>query len=83
MAETYRVLVRKEAEQFVAQCLEVDVCVQALDFDTLEGRLEVALQEEDLTAIGKAPQYFFDIWETGRTVKSKAQSPKLEMKMAA
>jgi hypothetical protein len=82
MADMYRVLLRKESDQWVAQCLDVDICVQAPDLDTLEGRFEVALKAEDLSALGQAPQYYFDVWETARRVESP-RGGNIEMKIAA
>jgi hypothetical protein len=82
MAETFRVLIRKEFDQWVAQCLEVDICVQAPDLDTLEGRFEVALNSEDLAGLDPAPQHYLDIWQTARRVESP-RGGNIEMKIAA
>lgn len=78
----YRVLIRKETDQWVAQCLEVDICVQAPDLDTLEGRFEVALAVEDVSTLGPAPQHYFDVWETARKITS-TRGDNIEMKIAA
>lgn len=83
MTDTLRVVLRKESEQWVAQCLEVDICIQAPDLDTLEGRLEVALEAEDLAVLGPAPQYYFDVWETARKIESLPRRRNIEMKVAA
>ena len=61
---SFRVVVFREADQWVAQCLERDVCVQAMDLDTLSSRLDVALNlEEDLESVPPAPEYFFRQWD--------------------
>ena len=83
MTDPIRVVLRKESDQWVGQCLEVDICVQAPDLDTLEGRLEVALEcEDDPATIGPAPKHYFDVWETARKIESSRDS-NIEMKLAA
>lgn len=67
--ESIRVVVVREGDLWVAQCLEYDICVQADDLKDISGRLDVALRlesevrEGDLSQIGHAPQYFQDLWE--------------------
>lgn len=63
MADAIRVLVRQEGDQWVAQCLDADICVQAPNLDALKLQVEVAI-EADLRAIGQAPEYYFDIMPT-------------------
>ena len=68
-----RIVAFSECNQWVAQCLEHDVCVQASDLDTLRDRMEAALYAEDeaLRAAGRggivslpgAPEHFFRMWE--------------------
>lgn len=59
-----RVIVFKDADQWVAQALEHDVSVQAPDLDTLRGRMEVALNAEaPFEGIGQAPEHFFKLWD--------------------
>lgn len=73
-SEKIRVVLIEEGGAWVAQCLEVDVRVQASDLDDVAGRLEVALRLEseahdgDFSKIGPAPQYFQEMW--GRTAGS-------------
>ena len=66
---TLRIIAFSEFDQWVAQCLEHDVCVQAPDLDTLRDRMEAAFYAEDtaqreagkdgLSAIPAAPEHFF------------------------
>jgi len=68
-----RVIAFQECDQWVAQCLEHDVCAQAADLDTLRDRVEATLLAEDaaLREAGKgglgtlppAPEHFFGMWE--------------------
>jgi hypothetical protein len=70
---TIRVIVFKEDGQWVAQCLEVDVCAQADDLDMLSERLMVTLKaelKESLERNGKpfagidpAPKRFHMMWD--------------------
>ena len=71
-ADPIRVLLLKEGEHWVAQCLEYDIGAQARDLDQLRKRLLVALEaerDEDLrrhgepfAGIGPAPQHYHDLW---------------------
>lgn len=63
-----RVVIFKEADQWVAQCLEHDICVAADSMGDLYGRFEVAVRLESaepggLDRIGNAPQHFFELWD--------------------
>ncbi len=68
-----RVVIKREGDQYVAQCLEVDIGAQAPDVETLRTRLEMTLRaefaarngtfEDPFPGIDPAPQYFQDIWE--------------------
>ena len=60
---TIRVVTFKEGDTWVAQCLERDIAVQAHDWDSLRGRIEVAIQaERPIERLPAAPQHFFDLW---------------------
>jgi len=82
-----RFVVFKECDQWVAQGLEVDICVQAPDLDTLDARLDVAIDvereyahskgKEGFGDIGQAPVAFFQMWERGRKVASRHPELKL------
>lgn len=70
-SEPVRVVVFKGHEQWVAQCLEYDICAQASDLDTLRDRVEATLAAEHqhrlnkggLSSLPKAPDHFFRMWE--------------------
>lgn len=83
-----RVVIIKDCDQFVAQCLEVDLCVHAPTLDLLEARLDALIEAEreyaqskgkKLADIGPAPKAFFDMWDKGRQVESRRP----ELKLAA
>ena len=66
-----RVVVFKEGDNWIAQCLEHDICVQAADLDTLRDRVDVAINAEHehcvssgkdgFSAIPPAPEHFFSL----------------------
>jgi hypothetical protein len=68
-----RVLLAKEGDYWVAQCLEYDIGAQAADLEVLGKRLIAALEaerEESIRRHGKpfggiaaAPAYFHERWE--------------------
>ena len=68
-----RVIMFRDANLWVAQCLEYDIGVQAPDLETLEARLSVALEVERETSleqfgapfagIDPAPPHFHEMWE--------------------
>jgi len=68
-----RVLLAREGEYWVAQCLEYDVGAQARNLDELRKRFIVALEEErqesirrhgkPFAGIGPAPAYFHRLWD--------------------
>ena len=70
-ADPIRVLLSKEGEHWVAQCLEYDIGAQARDLDQLRKRLVVAIQAEregslrhgkPFAGIGPAPRHYYDLW---------------------
>ena len=68
-----RIVVFKDGDVFVAQCLEHDICAQANDVNTLRHRMDAAIEAERDFArtagkpisdiIAPAPQHFFDMWD--------------------
>ena len=68
-----RVVIFKDGDQWVGQCLEYDIGAQAADLSTLHERLQVVLaaeNKESLSRIGKpfggidpAPAYYHKLWE--------------------
>jgi hypothetical protein len=72
-ANTIRVIVFKDGDLWVAQCLEYDIGAQAPDIDTLNTRLQVVLNaelkeslerhKEPFAGIPEAPKRFHLMWE--------------------
>ncbi len=64
--EILRVVVFREGDWWLAQCLERDIGVQGGHLADLLLRLTLALEEEsampDFTALPAAPEYFQDLW---------------------
>lgn len=62
-----RVVVFKDQDQWVAQCLEHDICVQAPHIDQIPPRMKSALWLEidarGLEKLPRAPDQFFKMWE--------------------
>lgn len=67
MAEQFRVVVVKDEDMFVAQCLEVDISAQGNTVDEAVNRLKVVFNAEiedarvsgsDIRDIGPAPETF-------------------------
>ena len=80
-----RVLLWKEEDVFLAQCLEHDICVQAPDIETLQRRFEATIAAEggrgDLESIPPAPEDFQDKWASAEAVESDVENT--EMRLAA
>jgi hypothetical protein len=68
-----RVVVFKDGDMYVAQCLEHDICAQAADIKSLRSRIDAAIDAERDHArrLGKAlsdtvdsaPKHYFEMWE--------------------
>ena len=67
-----RVLIRKEGDMFVGQCLEHDICSQGASVDELMERLTYTIELErrardgNLDDIDAAPDEFHQIWANAR-----------------
>ncbi len=67
-----RIIVFRKDDQWIAQCLEHDVCVVTKDFHSLQARMESALRTEQyahrpdgkqgLAGLPSSPQFFFQMW---------------------
>lgn len=76
-----RVVVFKDGDMFVAQCLEHDICTQAADMKTLRHRMDALLEAERAHArasgkkpfegIDPAPKHYVEMWETGWGAQSE------------
>lgn len=80
-----RVVVFKDGDLWVAQCLEYDIGAQAPDLDSLRNRLNMAIQVDLETSLEKrgepfagiepAPPYFHEMWSrSAHTSGFKAES---------
>jgi hypothetical protein len=68
-----RVVVYKEGDLYVAQCLEFDIATQAIDLDVLLERLDLTIDAEcgmskestgkPFDGIPPAPNYFHGLWD--------------------
>lgn len=76
-SQTVRVVIINDGGQWIAQCLEHDICAMANNLDTLQSRLEVAIEAElelcksegrDLSSLPKAPEHFFMLWDKRSSV---------------
>ena len=71
IANDIRIIVYKEDDHYIAQCLEYDICTQAGDRDTLRDRMacliecEIRAMEESNQAIDAAPERFHNMWDKG------------------
>ena len=73
--DTIRVVVYREDEAWIAQCVEYDICAQGKDFDTAMRRLIGTVNAEcdytlkkhgkEFAGIGPAPSVFADKFEAG------------------
>ena len=71
--DEFRVVVFKEGDTFIAQCLEYDICAQAGDVKTLRHRMDATIEAERdfarsngktlIESIDPAPKHFFDMWD--------------------
>lgn len=73
--DTIRVVVYRDCEAWIAQCVEYDICAQGSDFDTAMRRLIGTVNAEckytlekfgkEFAGIGPAPAVFADKFEAG------------------
>lgn len=76
--EAIRVVVFREGDLYVAQCLEFDIAAQGNDIESVLDRLELTLKEEcalsldgggsidrPFTDIPAAPNFFHGLWAKG------------------
>jgi hypothetical protein len=81
--KSLRVVVFREEDVYVAQCLEHDICVQADSLPKLQKRFEATLRLEgdDLDSIDPAPLRFHDLWVSAEALES--EDVHTEMRLAA
>lgn len=89
MSEKIRVIFYRDADAWLAQGIEHDICVQADTLDELYGRFEVAVRLEcvndSLDHIGPAPAHFHKMWErkAGAFMPAHLVASKYEIGLAA
>jgi len=83
--EALRIIIAKQDDIFVAQCLEHDISVQAQDIETLQRRFEDALILEaemgNIDALPPAPDVFHALWDHGSALASALENA--EVRLAA
>ena len=89
--QSLRIVVLKEGDAFVAQCLEYDICAQAPDVETLRVRMNdlidlecrASLDETGLEfgGIDAAPEKFHKMWDDANRIDSPGS--RLDMALAA
>lgn len=88
-----RVVVFKDGEAWIAQCLEHDICAQASDLPSLWANLEATVEQDrahslkltgaEFGGIDKAPDHFFKMWDACETRVDPAGDHHYEMAMCA
>lgn len=86
-----RVLIIREGDMLVAQCLEYDICTSASDLNTLNARLKgliecyrsesLRVEGTEFKGLDAAPQEFHKMWDDA--MKFEDGSRPFEMAMAA
>lgn len=71
--KTLRILVFREDEMFIAQCLEFDICAQGVTFDEAIRRMDALLEVErqgtletsgsEYGGLDSAPPHFHKMWD--------------------
>jgi hypothetical protein len=84
--KTIRVIVFREGDLYVAQCLEYDIATQSKSLESLIDRLELTLDAEFSLcdevgvqahkAIPPAPNYYHGLWDTRFALLARIDIPK-------
>jgi hypothetical protein len=88
--DTIRVVVYRDGEAWIAQCVEYDICAQGADFDTAMRRLVGTVNAEcdytrkkhgvEFSGIGPAPSVFADKFEAAQ---QSLHADGMELRIAA
>ena len=85
MNQHLRILVSREEDMLVAQCLEHDIAVQAPDIETLQRRFDATIEMEanagTIDAIPPAPAHFHVLWDSAAAMTEHFHNA--EMRLAA
>lgn len=78
-----RIIIFKQEDLFIAQCLDHDVAVQGSDMATVQRRFEetVFAEGEGLTALPAAPEAYHVMWAGALELESNVDNA--EMRLAA
>ncbi|MGD1926357.1 MAG: hypothetical protein ACFB03_19550 [Paracoccaceae bacterium] len=89
MSDELRILVIKEGDVFVAQCLEYDICTQANSFGEVERRMDVLLGLEcraglnetgsEFGHIDAAPDEFHKMWDSAKAFEKSESGHRMAM----
>ena len=67
--EPLRIVVYKEDEKFIAQCVDFDICTQADDVESLKARMDCLIEmemgyaSESGQPVDPAPERFHNMWD--------------------
>lgn len=77
MSKPFRIVVYRDGEAWVGQCLEVDIGAQAESPNELRDRLDAVIAAEyhmslengqgPFSGLPAAPEYFFSMWDNCKT----------------
>ena len=89
MRDEHRILIIKEGDMLVAQCLEYDVCTQAPSFAELQRRMDTLMELEarlglkeagaEYGHLGPAPKHFHDMWDSALPFEASRTGRKMAM----
>ena len=77
-----RIVVYKEQDKFIAQCVDFDIATQADDFETLKSRMDCLLEcelraaSDSGQAVDQAPQKFHNMWKQNARLADSANEYK-------
>ncbi len=88
---TLRIVLYREDDLWIGQCLEHDIRAQATGIEELENRLVATIEAhkkqsgDDLDDISPAPDVFFDMWDrsTGSYTPKSGQIERSKMALCA
>ena len=77
-----RIVVYKEQDKFIAQCVDYDIATQADDLETLKSRMdcliecEISYALESGQAVDPAPERFHNMWKQNARLADSANEYK-------
>lgn len=89
MSDQLRILVIKDGDMLVAQCLEYDICTQAASFGDLQERMDVLLDLEARAGLKEtgaefghvevAPDEFHKMWDSAKAFEKSESGHRMAM----